>query len=372
MRYLPTFVSLLTITFLGVSKCEAAPQLDGGARNYTLVFAEDGEFSKRDIHEDPAATIVGKRQTIVSTGQNGVQVLQGTAVIESVKSPVRLSFGEGIEGTLAEHSKLAVARRGDQFDLLPLGGQLSMSMANQKQVLSANGPMTLTVAEPLTLAPSTSHIDYEFAENPSKEEPIRLLASSGTKFDVKDDSFSLLNGTAFVQLPARVELRTPGGIARSAKPYMVSYRMVEDVLCVENCTPCDAITFDVRGEEVKLEPFSGCMLKHCEGKTATVPNDGILRRNLRVKSDGVFTAMIAEYDPLTLLESHEELRRTVKNPVTAHDKFISDSVFKGIAVWQELCGGVDSFAAELEVKTVEMLGHFKNPLKFAAKYDVLK
>lgn len=372
MRYLSTFVSLLTIAFMGAQKCEAAPLLDGAARNYTLVFAEDGELSKRDVHEDPAATIVGKGETIVSTGQNGVQILQGTAVIESEKTPIKLSFGNGVEGALAEHSKLAVSRRGEQFDLLSLAGEMRVLMPNQERIVDANGPMTLCVAEPLTLAPSTSRIDFEFAEHPSKEEPIRLLASSGTKFSVKGHSFSLTSGTAFVQLPARVELRTPGGVAHSTKPYMVSFRMVEDVLCVENCTPCDHITFDIRGEDVKLEPFSGCMLKHCEGSTAAVPDDGILRRNLRVKSDGVFTAMIAEYDPLTLLESHQELRRTVKNPVTAHDRFISESVFKGIAVWQELCGGVDSFGSDLKVKNVEMLGYFKNPLKFAAKYEVLK
>lgn len=372
MRYLTILIILVILTFFGTADGDAAPQLEGSARNYTLVFAGDGEISKRDVCEDPAATIVGKAGTIVSTGQNGVHVLRGTAVLTSAKKPIKITFGSGLEGALQEHSRVAIARRGSRFDLMTMSGAMTVCLPNRQQQIKEVGTMTLSTTEPLTLAPSTTRVEVEFADHPDREEPIRLLASNGTQFNAKGNTFQVIKGTAFVQLPSRVELVTPGGIIRSAKPYMVSYRMVGDCLCIENCTPCDAITLDVRGEELKLDPFSGCVLKHCQGQSAALPEDGILRRNLHVKTDGVFTAMVAEYDPLTLLESHEELRRTVKNPVTAHDQHISDSIFKGIAVWQELCGGVESFSSELKVRNVEMLGYFKNPIKFAAKYELLK
>jgi hypothetical protein len=353
------------------SPCAAAPILDG-ERNYTLVFAEDGEISKGDIKEDGSAVMIGRAQTVVSTGQSGLQVLQGAALIKTEKSPIKLAFGNDLDGTLSPHSKLIVARRGGHFDLLSMQGQAIISIRNQDQVVEPNQPMTLSSENSVGLSPGNSKMELDFINRKNKEEPVRLLASPGTQFSVKDDSFKIMSGTAFVQLPARVSLVTPGGTLHCEKPYMVSYRMVDDCLCVENCTPCDSIKFDVRGDEIKLQPFSGCILKHCDAQSATVPEDGILRRNLLVKSDGVFSVMVAEYDPMSLLESHSELKRTLKNPVTAHDRMISELVFKGVAVFQELCGNIETYQAALKPESVQMLGYFKNPLKFAAKYEILK
>lgn len=371
MRFLTLFMVLFAALFLNSQQSDAAPTLDGGERNYTLVFARDGEVSKGDICEDEHATIIGKNQTVVSTGRRGVQVLQGAVLIKSEKEPIKLAFGN-IIGSLAENSKLLIERRGSLFDLLPVEGNATITIREQEQNLENNRTQSLNIAEPITLAPCTRNIDATFANKPSKEEPVRLLASGGTEFNFKDDVFSIMKGTAFVQLPARVSLLTPGGTITSAKPYMVSYRMVDNCLCVENVTPCDHIKFDVRGEEIKLQPYSGCVLKHCDAKTACCPKDGILRRNLLVKSDGVFTAMIAEYDPLSLVEAHAELKRTMREPVTHHDRRMSQLLFKGIAVFQELAGDLDSFQDDLKPYGTQMLGYFKNPLKFAAKYEILK
>jgi len=364
--------SVLALTFVALSIGISAPssaqpeeveKTDSDVRTYTLVFARDGQTSKGDVTTDDGAKITGKARTVVSTGENGLKVLQGTAVVEAPRAPVNVVLDKSNSIKVASGSKLAVQQNADNTVLSLLDGEAQLNSNTLRQ----NAPLKIEKG----IGRACPAPDVSFLGEKQKQEPIRLIATEGTQFGIKEDSFELKKGNAFVELPADTKLLTPAGSIESKKPYIISYRMVDDYLCLENCTPIDAVDFEIRGEHIKLEPFSGCALKHCDGPEAQVPDDGLFRRNVVAKSDGQCTVMISEYDPQSLLESHAGLNRALKHPITAHERAVTETLFKGIAVFQDLCGNIDEFEATPKTKRVQMLGYFKNPLRFG-DYELLK
>lgn len=342
-------IALLAITSLtpAWSSETVANNDDGNFRRYTLIFSTDGQTSKGDIAADPAAELIGEAGSVVATSPTDIKLVQGAVTINTGKAPVNVELTNNSQVSIDSHSQLAVRKNDSRFHVLLLKGSGKLSTPDGVQDLV------------LTTKASDDHLSKK-----GNSEPIRLLAGQGTQFLLKNDGLHMKNGIAFLHMPGDIPLVTPGGIIRSTKPYSVSYRMLNDALCIENCTPTESVFLEVRGESIKLCPYRSCILEHRDGESAAAPGDGVLRRNVIAKTDGVFTVLLAEYDPYSLLETHPAVNRALKHPITAFEQKMSDALIKHVAVFEELCGDVNSFQAEPKTSKVEMLGYFKNPLKF--------
>ncbi len=359
-------IFLTTALFQGANGCSVdahtSPSVDGqqsnqhhGKQSYTLIFCKGG-VSKGDVSCDKSATLIGSADTVLSTSPDSLKFIRGGCAVVAAEHDIKIELPGSDSVTVSAHSRVELSKMDDKIAIHVTSGNAKIRTVSEELSLSSGANL---IVEKGSIHESDMNAapNFDFSKSRSKNgfEPVRLLANDGTKFAIKNGQLWLKNVSAFVELPAGVDLVTPGGTISSASSSMISCRLVDDAMCIENCSPVTVVDMSVNGDKFKLAPFKCCSLKNGDDDSVNLPDDGVLRRDVIAQSDGKVTKIISEYDPLSLIEAHSELKKAVSKPITFHQQRASELLFKSIAVFEELCGDVDSFEEnpDMQVRRVK-------------------